>query len=394
MKTNRLIVLVICGMAIALGSARGLSATHVYLTDVPDYDWWAGCFGTASGNLMGFWDRHGFPDFYTGPTGDGLVPLTSTGENAGIVSLWSSQAGVDGRPSDRYGHFDDYYSAYESTDPDPFIMAGRAEHTPDCIGDFIGLSQWKWTNMANECDGNIDAYCFVYWDAGGDKRIDFMPQSAAGVPAPDLPSGLRAWTQYRGYDGTVFTQLADFNPHTPFGKGFTFADLKAEIDAGYPVLLFLQKPDEMSRPLAGQPRVNPQIHGMLAYGYFLADDGTPYVRYHTSWASGDNQFKSWNAEPWEADLPLRGVIGYRPRPRLRQSILSEGSLTLQWDGPGAELFDSNQGGARVVHGYVVEMARSLQTMDFVPVSPVVVEHFFTLTNCPSPTYFRIQLVKP
>jgi hypothetical protein len=178
------------------------------------------------------------------------------------------------------------------------------------------------------------------------------------------------------------------------GKGFTFADLKAEIDAGYPVLLFLQKPDEFSRELAGQPRVNPQIHGMLAYGYYLADDGTPYVRYRTSWASGDNQFKSWSAEPWEAGLPERGVIGYRPRPRLRQSILSEGSLTLQWDGPAAELFDSNQGGTRVVHGYEVEMARSLQTMDFVPVSPVVVEHFYTVTNCPSPAYFRIKLVKP
>ena len=41
-------------------------ATNVYLTGVPDYDWFYGCMGTASGNLMGFWDRHGFPDFYTG----------------------------------------------------------------------------------------------------------------------------------------------------------------------------------------------------------------------------------------------------------------------------------------------------------------------------------------
>jgi hypothetical protein len=33
--------------------------TYVYLTEAPNYDWYAGCFGTASGNLMGYWDRHG-----------------------------------------------------------------------------------------------------------------------------------------------------------------------------------------------------------------------------------------------------------------------------------------------------------------------------------------------
>jgi hypothetical protein len=392
MNKNGAIRSVICGIWMALGMVRVLSATSVYLTDVPDYSWWAGCFGTASGNLMGFWDRHGFPDFYTGPTSDGLAPLNSFGDNAGIISLWASQAGVDGRPSDQFGHFDDYYAAYESTDPDPYIVAGRPEHAPDCLGDFLGLSQWKWADMANECDGNIDAFSFVYWAASGEKRINFQPESVAGVPVCDLQSGLRSWTQYRGYDSAVFTQLADFNPHTPAGKGFTFEELKAEIDAGYPVLLFLQKPDEMSRSLGGQPRVNPEIHGMLAYGYVLNDDGAAYVRYRTSWASGDNRFSSWSAEPWEAGLPLRGVIGYHPRPRLRQSLLSEGSLTLQWDGPAAELFDSSQDGTRLVHGYVVEMARSLQTPDFVPVSPVVLEHFYTLTNCPSLAYFRIKLV--
>ena len=48
---------------------------NVYLTGVPDYDWEFGCFGTATGNLMGYWDRHGLPDFYLGPTGGGLAPL-------------------------------------------------------------------------------------------------------------------------------------------------------------------------------------------------------------------------------------------------------------------------------------------------------------------------------
>ena len=143
--------------------------SDVYLLGTPDYDWFAGCFGTASGNLMGYWDRHGLPDFYTGPTAGGVAPLDSYGANVGIRSMWVSQAGLDGRPANKPGHMDDYWDyqpgtsppGYESTATDPYILANRAEHEPDCIGDFIGLNQKKWTNLNSECDGNINAYSFV-----------------------------------------------------------------------------------------------------------------------------------------------------------------------------------------------------------------------------------------
>src|SRR5690349_8396276 len=79
-------------------------AEDVAITGLPDYDWYAGCFGTASGNLMGYWDRNGFPGFYTGPTGDGLAPLDSGRDNQGIRSMWASKAGFDGRPEDQPGH--------------------------------------------------------------------------------------------------------------------------------------------------------------------------------------------------------------------------------------------------------------------------------------------------
>ena len=72
--------------------------SDVYLLGVPDYNWYAGCFGTASGNLVGYWDRHGFPDFYTGPTSGGVAPLNNCGTNIGIRSMWASKAGFDGRP--------------------------------------------------------------------------------------------------------------------------------------------------------------------------------------------------------------------------------------------------------------------------------------------------------
>lgn len=139
-----------------LGLAGGLAAIQVQaqledirIDDVPDYEWHVGCFGTATGNLMGFWDRNGFPDFYTGPTGGGVAPLNSRSSqgNQGVFSLWASKAGRDGRPANQPGHEDDYYFAYESVFTDPYITAGRKEHAPDCIGDFIGLSQNKWADL-------------------------------------------------------------------------------------------------------------------------------------------------------------------------------------------------------------------------------------------------------
>src|SRR5688572_1821050 len=197
--------------------------SDAYLTGVPDYSWFAGCFGTASGNLMGYWDRHGFPDFYTGPTGGGVAPLDDRGTNLGIRSLWASRAGFDGRPADQPGHIDDYWSryasdidfSYQSTASDPYVAAGRAEHAPDCIGDFIGLSQQKWTDMNGECDGNIDAYSFVYWETNGNRKTNYSGRTPTGATAPDIQSGLREWTKYRGSDADVFTQLSDFNPRTP-----------------------------------------------------------------------------------------------------------------------------------------------------------------------------------
>jgi hypothetical protein len=376
-----------------LAAMPARSSTNVYLTSVPDYAWYYGCMGTASGNLMGYWDRHGFPDFYTGLVNDGVAPLNTIGNNEGIISMWASKSGFDGRPADVPGHLDDYWIGYESTGEDPYLAAGRQEHDPDCIGDFIGLSQKKWTNMAGECSGNLDGFCFVYWDTNGERRVNFTPDAAAGEAALDVQSGLRAWTRHRGYDCDVLTQLTSFNPKVPAGKGFAFADLKAEIDHGYPVLLFLQSFTQNSRPLGPITNANPSIHAMLAYGYYL-NNGHSYVRYHTSWASGDNSLREWAPVAWEAGLTVRGVIGCHPLPKIRLFSVSGGDLSLQWDGPAADLYDSTTLTTRRVHGYVVEMSSSLSQSDFAPVSSVLTTNLFTVTNCQSPAYFRVRLTAP
>ena len=370
------------------------SAVDVHLIEVPDYGWYYGCMGTAAGNLMGFWDRHGFPDFYTGRVNGGIAPLTTDGANAGVISLWASKSGFDGRANYLAGHVDDYYVAYESTAPDPYVTAGRAEHSPDCIADFIGMDQLKWTNLASECEGNIDGYCFVYWDTNGEKRVNFTPTNDLGAPVADVQSGLRAWTQYRSYDCTVFTQLTDFNPDKLPDKGFTFDDLKAEIDAGYPVLLFLQAYDQLSRTLGPATNVNPLIHSMLAYGYYVSDSGTNYVRYMTSWASGPNKLSAWGHQAWQVNLPVRGVIGYHPLPKIRECSISGGNLLLKWDGPAADLYDSTLGTTNRVHSYVVEMSPSLSPLDFSDVSPVLTTNIFSIMNPPNPAFFRVRLAKP
>jgi hypothetical protein len=351
------------------------AAENIQIVDVPDYAWYAGCFGTAAGNLMGYWDRHGFPNFYAGPTNGGLAPLDNYGPNLGIESMWVSKAGFDGRPANQPGHAEDYWQyldevnySYESTATDPYLVAGRAEHAADCLCDFMGSSQNKWADLDGECGGNIDAFSFNFWDKQGAKRVNFTPPLQDGIPIRDIQSGWRAWTEYRGNHADVFSQLADFNPETPAGTGFSFEDLKTEIDAGYPVMLFLQNPGEFSRSLPGMPRANPHVHGMLAYGYYEGDDGINRVRYRTSWGSGDLSFAAWGPEVFEANISLRGVIGYHPLPQIKSVTPDGANLKIKWDGPSSTI-DRN-GTLTAAHWYVIEKSDSLDPENFSAVSDV------------------------
>jgi hypothetical protein len=394
------------GLLAALLGPLSLSgqAVDVQITGVPDYDWYAGCFGTACGNLMGYWDRHGLPDFYTGPTGAGLAPLNSSGANVGIRSLWASRAGFDGRSVNLPGHIDDYWRvyasdsvfSYEDTDDDPYVLAGRPEHAPDCVGDFIGLSQKKFTGMNNECDGNLDAYSFVFWATNGARRTNFSK-------AVDIQSGLRAWAKSKGCDADVFTQLADFNPGTPAGQGFTWADLKAEMDAGYPLLVFLQNNDQTFRSLGPIAHANPEIHGMLACGYEEHPDiGVRYVYVRTSWASGEGVYRSWSTEPWvAAGLPLhvRGVIGFHPHPRVR-SIAREGtSVSIRWDGPSSLVTHHDQAADTFTdvqpHRYQLQQSPTLQPPSFTDVGPSTTNLTITVEACcAASAFYRVKLISP
>jgi hypothetical protein len=383
-----------------------LGDSYVQLTEVPDYTQFAGCSGTASGNLMGFWDRHGFPDFYTGPTGGGVAPLdTWTEAKKGIRSMWASRAGMDGRPANKPGHIDDYWVNYasdetysfRSTAPDPYVTAERPEHPPDSISDFTGLSQRKWRDLAGECDGNIDAFAFVFWDKTGERRYNYSFTNTTGEYIPDIQAGLKAWTRYRGHDADVFTQLTSFNRERTGTGGFTYADVKAEIDAGYPFLCSLQPTDEFWRYLAEpvpMERANPRLHTVLVYGYIDVPElgASQSVLIRTSWGLGSQSIQPWAQADWVELFPVRGVIGYRPRPKIKSLTRADGNLTLTWDGPSAQIQDMLSGAPpRLVHGYQVEQSSDL--IEFRPVGETTTDRTLTLPNCcEGTTFFRIKVV--
>lgn len=395
--------MVISRIALALGLAASVSAAeNVLLVGVPDYAWWAGCFGTASGNLVGYWDRHGFSRFYEGPTAGGFAPLNNGGLNRGIRSIWASQANLDGRPA-LPGHIEDYWdfyfengnSSYESASVDPYVRLARPEHQPDCTGDFMGASQNKYSDLDGECSGNIDAFAFNFWDKTGNKRVNFEPGVRNGQPIRDIQSGLRKWANWRGSEAEVFSQLADFNPHTPFGKGFTFQDLKAEIDAGYPVMLFLQDHDQFSRAVTGNPRANPSVHAMVAHGYITTDWGQNFVRYKTSWgSSGDNTFTEWGPDIWQANLPLRGVIGFRPKPKIRSVNYeqSSGLVQVRWEAPQSVLYDDIAGTITELHWYILEGAPSVDG-PFIPLIDPTTGLESSVQSSEAIQFFRVKQVE-
>lgn len=386
--------------AAGLWAASGSAATNVFLVEVPDYNWFGGCFGTAAGIVMGYWDRNGFPDFYTGPTAGGVAPMDSFGRNQAIYALWASKAGWDGRPGDKPGHQDDYFIAYDSTDPDPYLTAGRPEHEPDCLGDFIGMSQNKWQNMAGECDGNVDSYCFVYWDQSGARRHNYIPGPEAGLPSLDFASGLLAWTAWRGAEADVFTQFVDFNPTVQAGEGFTYRDLIAEIEAGYPVIAHLQDYTKYSRALPGMARANPVLHAMVIYGYHLDDEGIERVYVRNGWGSSQfDPYRVWDARTWAPTLsgpyPVRGVIAYHPKPRITSIRANGGQLELEWHGPAARLQDVENGVTRSLHWYVVEASTELEAGRFEGITDPSTERTATVPlTAPEGAFFRVRLVPP
>ncbi len=233
---------------------------------VPAYTWSFGCAPTSAAMVAAYYDRNGYPNIYTGPTNNGVMPLNNdTYWDTWIQTcndetwflhrcpLSATEQGIDGR--DTRGHVDDYWKCYGTTESDPYIANSWPEHEPsDCLGDFMGSSQ--------STLGNADGATQFWYQFGGE------PITASYLFSKD-PSfyntsglcGIVEFYRSRGYD---VVEAYNQKIHPNHATGFTYAQYKAEIDAGRPVLLHVTG------------------HTMVGVGY--KDDGVTELLYiHTTW---------------------------------------------------------------------------------------------------------------
>jgi len=225
---------------------------------VPAYNWVFGCSSVSAAMIAGYYDRNGFPRIYTGPTDGGVMPLNnsswptwSDGFNTyPNLPLAGSRQGVDGRTT--RGSLDNYWVQYGSSDSDPYISQGWAEHSwGDTIGDYMKTSQ--------SVHDNIDGATAFYTWSGSATRLTCEDMAYYSFHTKDGTYGRKLFYEARGYTVTdCYNQVTDNN----IAGGFSFEQFKAEIDVNRPVLL----------NLAG--------HSVVGVGY----DNSSYTVYiHDTW---------------------------------------------------------------------------------------------------------------
>jgi len=122
----------------------------VIISGVPDYMWRHGCGPTAVGNVVGYYDSHGYDDLITG---DANTQTYDTNQ-----AMASGGDSGNPNPPGSEKHYEDY--ARPEDDPGPLltddylIPPGRAAHANNCIGDYQDTSKstranrygWSWSN--------------------------------------------------------------------------------------------------------------------------------------------------------------------------------------------------------------------------------------------------------
>ncbi len=84
-----------------------------------------GCSATAAAMMFSYFDNMGYPDIYTGPTNDGVMPMTNDEAWGSGNAVSATHLGIDGRTT--RGHVDDYWIAPEAL-PMTLITNGWTEH--------------------------------------------------------------------------------------------------------------------------------------------------------------------------------------------------------------------------------------------------------------------------
>ena len=224
---------------------------------------------------------------YTGSTNGGLIPLTEDDSWGDWTDderfypnnpLVASHIGLDGKTEN--GSIDDYWIAYLSSENDPYITGGWLQHIWwDAIGDFMKTSQSDY--------GNVDGST-TFWSYNSGTPLTCAEMESLGVATEDGTYGRKLFYEARGYTVTnCYAQKTD----NKYLGGFSFAQYKAEIDAGRPVFL------------------NIEGHSIVGIGY---DDTTnPETVYiHDTW-DNDSHTMLWGGS--YSGMELWGVSIVNPQ---------------------------------------------------------------------------------
>jgi hypothetical protein len=219
------------------------TATSKILT-TPAFKWSFGCAATAAAMIAGYYDRNGYPNIYTGPTNGGLMPLDnsswpnwtdSSGRSLPQCPLSATHKDLDGRNT--LGHVDDYWVEYNDNGQDPYQSAGRTQHSyGDCTGDFMKTNQAV-NYYEDDSYGNPDGATTFYAYSSSPDPLTASEMEEYGVDVEDGAYGFKKFFESKGYEvTTLYTQRIDAD----VDGGFSFTQYKAEIDAGYPVLIHVE----------------------------------------------------------------------------------------------------------------------------------------------------------
>ncbi|MCX6034295.1 MAG: hypothetical protein NTV38_04865 [Chloroflexi bacterium] len=192
-------------------------------------------------SLAAYYDRNGYPDIYTGPTNGGVMPLDNSSwptwsdgdKTYPSLPLSASKKDVDGRTT--RGSIDDYWVKDGNGADDPYIMGDWTQHSwGDAIGDYMKTSQSAFQN-------NDGSTTFYENQIHQDTRLTCDSMASDPRTQADGTLGRKLFYEARGYTVTdCYNQFTDIRNGDPWiTGGFSFAQFKAEIDAGRPVMINL-----------------------------------------------------------------------------------------------------------------------------------------------------------
>lgn len=200
---------------------------------VPAYDWSYGCSATSAAMIAAYYDRTGYPNMYTGWTNGGVMPMNNSVWGSGECPLSATHLGIESRVT--RGHVDDYWISYGSQGPDPWV-GNWPEHTlGDCTGDYMETNKWYSSHGFNTDGGTV----FFYDTTGAQAPATVL--KAMGPPySLEGCVGIKEFYESRGYAvTTAYNQYIKGYGSNP-SLGFTYAQYKAEIDAGRPVMIHVK----------------------------------------------------------------------------------------------------------------------------------------------------------